>query len=280
MMCRPGSERELYNRTTMNPFAATFRLVSVLLALAQAGPVTGPAVRVVHVFVALADNQHQGIVPVPPKLGDGDLPASNLYWGASFGVKTYLRSSSDWKLVSAGPGRGAPVLERCVFGHRSQAVYIVADAYRGSNIREAVTDFLSAAAGLNSQLLRTSNGGSEVLLPTGGGSDLVVYIGHDAFMDFQVRPISGASGTRRPGVIILACASKAYFGPYLKYTAADPLLWTNGLMAPEAYTLKAALDGWIAHEDGDSVRMRAAQAYDKYQHCGLRAAERLFATGW
>jgi hypothetical protein len=51
-------------------------------------------------------------------------------------------------------------------------------------------------------------------------------------------------------------------------------------MAPEAYTLKAALDGWIAHEDGEAIRLRAAHAYDGYQHCGLRPAERLFATGW
>lgn len=51
-------------------------------------------------------------------------------------------------------------------------------------------------------------------------------------------------------------------------------------MAPEAYTLKAALDGWIANEDAENVRQRAAQAYNKYQHCGLHAAQRLFATGW
>jgi hypothetical protein len=37
------------------------------------------------------------------------------------------------------------------------------------------------------------------------------------------------------------------FGSGLKTTGA-PLLWTTGLMAPEAYTLKAALDGWIAGE--------------------------------
>jgi len=66
----------------------------------------------------------------------------------------------------------------------------------------------------------------------------------------------------------------------LRYTRATPLLWTTGLMAPEAYTLKAALDGWIMNEDGESVRQRAAQAYDKYQHRGLHAAQRLFATGW
>lgn len=32
----------------------------------------GSTTRTVHVFVALADNQYQGIVPVPPKLGNGD----------------------------------------------------------------------------------------------------------------------------------------------------------------------------------------------------------------
>ena len=47
-------------------------------------------VRTVHVFVALADNQNQGIVPVPAGLGNGLDPAHNLYWGAAAGVKTSL----------------------------------------------------------------------------------------------------------------------------------------------------------------------------------------------
>jgi len=51
-------------------------------------------------------------------------------------------------------------------------------------------------------------------------------------------------------------------------------------MAPEAYTLKSALDGWIAGETGEQIRERAAAAYDKYQRCGLKAARRLMATGW
>jgi len=34
------------------------------------------------VFVALADNFNQGIVPVSAKLGNGDNPKTNLYWGA------------------------------------------------------------------------------------------------------------------------------------------------------------------------------------------------------
>jgi hypothetical protein len=75
-------------------------------------------------------------------------------------------------------------------------------------------------------------------------------------------------------------AGKPYFRPYMQDTQSEPLLWTTGLMAPEAYTLRAALQGWAQSEDNESVRQRAAVAYDKYQKCGLRAAQRLFATGW
>jgi hypothetical protein len=51
-------------------------------------------------------------------------------------------------------------------------------------------------------------------------------------------------------------------------------------MAPEAYTLKSALDGWIAGENNEQIRDRAAGAYDKYQKCGFRAAHRLLVSGW
>jgi len=55
--------------------------------------------RVVHVFVALDDDQHQGVIPVPPALGNGRDPQRNLYWGAAYGVKTYFKASEDWELV-------------------------------------------------------------------------------------------------------------------------------------------------------------------------------------
>jgi hypothetical protein len=53
---------------------------------------------VIHVFVALCDNVNQGIVPVSAALGNGDNPHTNLYWGAAFGVKTFLQTK---------PGLGA-----------------------------------------------------------------------------------------------------------------------------------------------------------------------------
>jgi hypothetical protein len=45
----------------------------------QASAQTPP--RVVHLLVALADNVHQGIVPVPSALGNGDDPAG-IFTGA------------------------------------------------------------------------------------------------------------------------------------------------------------------------------------------------------
>jgi hypothetical protein len=79
---------------------------------------------------------------------------------------------------------------------------------------------------------------------------------------------------------MLACISKHFFAEPLRATGAKPLLWTTGLMAPEAYVLKAAIDGWLAKESDEQVRKRAAAAYHRYQKCGVKAALNLFATGW
>ena len=261
----------------------TFRLtVLVLLALYLPGlaPVLRAAPRVVHVFVALADNEHQGIIPVPPALGNGHDPQRNLYWGAAFGVKTFFRGSKEWRLIESRRPAKEAILERCIFKHREQDVFLVADAYEGSQIRSAVSDFLSAAAGLDEEKLNVRDGSAETPIALGGGADLTAYVGHDAFMDFQIPLIVGTKGEKRRSAVILACASKQYFAPYLRETGAEPLLWTTGLMAPEAYTLKAALDGWMAGESGEEIRQRTAEAYNRYQKCGARAADRLFATGW
>jgi hypothetical protein len=73
-----------------------FGLVGTVPTLAQNSP------RVVHVFVALADNLNQGIVPVPSRLGNGEDAEGNLYWGSAYGIKTFLFRSSDWKTVVVG----------------------------------------------------------------------------------------------------------------------------------------------------------------------------------
>jgi hypothetical protein len=224
---------------------------AALLALLLTLPVLAAPLRV-HVTVALCDNATQGIVPVPPAIGDGNDPRSNLYWGAMYGLKTWLKRDG-WKVEKAAAPH-AYVLERVVARKTigKQEVVLTADAWRGSRIREAITSFLEQASA--------------------DGTDVVAYIGHDGLMEFDVAPRVHRAA-KKPRAIVLACASLQYFGTHLTRAGSQPLLVTTGLMAPEAYTLTAALD---AHVRGKDVREAAAQAYHKYQKCGIKAARRLF----
>jgi hypothetical protein len=252
---------------------ALLAMMSSLL-LGQTSP------RTIHVFVALADNANQGIVPVPRILGNGEDPEHNLYWGSAYGVKTFFSRSPDWKLLSCGQKPKHEILDRCIFKYRSANVYLVADAYRGREIQTAIVNFFDAAAGLSWEQLKIKDGPQEFILNVLGGSNLVAYIGHDGLMDFQLPRIPARKNDASREAIILACASNIYFAKPLRASGAYPLLWTTNLMAPEAYTLKSALDGWILRESNEKIRERAAAAYDKYQKCGLNAARRLMATGW
>lgn len=234
------------------------------------------SIPVIHVFVALADNVNQGIVPVSASLGNGDNAATNLYWGAAFGIRTFFSRNREWELISVTPNPNASIIERCLFKHRRAPLFLVADAYRGKEISQTTVDFLEAAAGKPGETLKAG----DVQLHTGGSADVVAYIGHNGLMDFKLSSHPRRRDDRQRRAIILACASKQYFSSALEQSGATPLLWTTNLMAPEAYVLSAAIDGWIKKESDEQIRLRAADAYHKYQKCGVRAARALFATGW
>lgn len=262
---------------------AKFVLIAATLIL-FADPVSAqdPKLRTVHVFVALADNQHQGIVPVARILGNGDDPIHNLYWGSAYGVKTFFSHSPEWERLGCVEKPKLAVLERCIFRYRNANVYLIADAYRGIEIRQAIWDFLNSAAGRAAESIPPL--GPNLLplpkLPIYGGAALIAYVGHDGLMDFQIPRYPQQKDGNHREAIVLACASKQYFAEAVRAGGAYPVLWTTGLMAPEAYTLKSALDGWIAGENGEQIRGRAAAAYDKYQKCGVKAAHRLLTGGW
>lgn len=230
----------------------------------------------IHVFVALCDNINQGIVPVPGKFGNGQDTKNNLYWGAMYGVKTYFKRSPDWTLISTEKNPEKCILERILFKHNNSNTYLLADAYDGKFIKECTIDFLEASAG-NSNI-KISNNDKD--LTFGGGASLLSYVGHDGLMEFEVEGKFEATTTNNRDAIILACISKDYFKPYLLETKANPLVWTTGLMAPEAYTLKYAIDGWVLRETDVQIRERAAQAYHRYQKCGMRGARNLLVTGY
>jgi len=247
-------------------------LLPALLLSGSASP--QERTRTIHVFVALCDNEHQGIVPVPKELGQGNDPAHNLYWGALYGVRTFLSKSKDWTLVATRKSPGDWVLERVVFRHRTSRAYLVADAYRGDKIKDAVSGFLGAAAGNGARTLMLEK--EKASLGIHGGADLVVYVGHNGLMDFQVQTPAPDQGAKPRRAMVLACKSRPYFQPHLAALQCRSVLLTTGFMAPEAYTLEAAVAGWLAAETGGKIRERAARAYDKYQKCGLKAARNLF----
>jgi hypothetical protein len=232
--------------------------------------------RVIHVLVALCDNENQGIVPVPPHLGNGEDPPGNLYWGAGYGVKAFFSKSKNWQKLEEFQNPKPNVLERIVFKHGTENVYLVADAYRGSKIRETIDDFFSFASGNQLENVELA----DLRLQIMGSADLIAFVGHNGLMDFKLASTPKKHDDERRDAIILACASWNYFSKHLKNTGAEPLLWTSNLMAPEAYTLHDAIEGWIRNETPQQVRVRAAAAYARYQKISQKSAQNLLVTGW
>jgi hypothetical protein len=122
--------------------------------------------------------------------------------------------------------------------------------------------------------------GTAGVLGAGGASDLVAFVGHDGLMDSGLDHYHYSSDNKHRDAVIIACDSKDYFADGLRWTGARPLLWTTGLLAPEAYVIEAVLAGWAQNEKAEQIRGRAARAYDKYQHTGPKGAMNLFASGW
>jgi len=241
---------------------------------------------VVHVVVALCDNANQGIVPVPAAIGNGQDPNTNLYWGAMYGVRTYLTRKGGWEKIVTLPAANNAILERAVFhttvqrGGKKVQVYAVADAWDGAKIKEALQSFLDMAAGHLPENVALGDGAADPVLSAGGNAHLIAFVGHNGLMDFSVeRKPNPTPDAPARGAIVLACASKSYFLEYLAAAEAAPVLLTTGLMAPEAYTLDAAIRRWASGAAPSEIVESAAGAYNEYQRCGMKGARRLFWSG-
>jgi len=250
-------------RLTHSAWSEIRNILLLLFACGWTAATAWAAPAEIHVFVALADNATQGIVPVPAKIGDGNDAAHNLYWGCDEALPPVFRASGEWKFLGREAGAKAAVLERLRFGHRSGKWELVADAYRGSAIRECTVDFFQALA-------------SDVPVER---LPLVAYMGHDGLMDFALP--AEAIARRGPGrqAIVLCCISERFFGPHLAEAGARPLLTTTQLMYPGGFILRDALAGWVRGETGAQIRQRAAGAYARNQGISVKAALGVFAVG-
>lgn len=229
----------------------------------------------IHILVGLCDNKYQGIVPVPAKIGNGQEPDNNLYLGCGYGVRTYFKKSSNWTFIKSIKQDDIK-MQRLVFKHKQKNSYLIADAYNGMHIKDCTVDFLKSCSGQLKDVLDVDG------KPIGinGNASLIAYIGHDGLMDFSLSESFRNADGRKRDAIMLACISKKYFAPHLSQTQARPLVWSTGLMSPEAYTLHDALNAYLDNQSPEAIRTAAAKAYAKYQKCGEKAARNLLVTGF
>lgn len=211
----------------------------------------------IRVFIALCDNKTQGIIPVGEKIGNGDDADANLYWGCDEGFSSVFSRTKSWKVLESQSDVSQVVLRRVKLRHVQGGVTLAADAYRGSEIRKCIEDFEAAVAC--------------------GKFALVVYIGHDGLMDFQLPELAprAAIGT---DAIVLACLSNRYFSDRLLRLGARPVLMTEQLMYPGAFILRDVLEVWRKDGRLDEIRLAAATAYAKNQKISTRAALGIFAV--
>ena len=228
---------------------------------------------VIHLFVALVDNASQGVEPVPKAIGDGDKPEANLYWGCGEGASGCFGGSKMWKKIPSVKPARAEILERLVFHHRERDAWLVADAWRGREIRACIEHFASVAAG--GEIEEISAG--DKTLRAGGAASLIAYIGHDGLMDFRIDwPVNQVAHPKP--AIVLCCLSQKYFSAPLKAAGAHPLLTTTQLMYPGAFVLHDALEAWLAGRPAEDIRRAAGAAYAKNQKISQKAALGVFST--
>lgn len=210
----------------------------------------------VRVFVALCDNKTQGIAPVGAKIGNGDDAEANLYWGCTDGFGSFFRRSGRWKVTDSEKDVSPAILRRLTLRHAEADVNLVAEAYRGSEIRQCLKDFEEAAAS--------------------GRFDLVAFIGHNGLMDFDLPAPQRVDGNST-AVIVLCCMSENFFGDRLREVGCRPLLMTRQLMYPGSFLLHAAIEKWRSGGSAGEIRAAAASAYARNQKISVRAAAGIFS---
>ncbi|NLD37300.1 MAG: hypothetical protein GX654_10570 [Desulfatiglans sp.] len=215
-------------------------------------------VKTIGVFVALADNEHQGIVKVPDAVGKGDDPDKNLYWGTADGLKGFFGRSKDWKKIQTNnTNTNGSILRTMVFKHTRHQVVLNAFAYKGEAISKCIQAFEMAISS--------------------GTYDMVVYIGHNGLMDFTLpMPNKNRDQVKTPDCVVLCCKSEEYFKKRIISAGGRPILLTTQFMYPGAFILHAIVDDWISGKSLNTIRSSAGAAYAKNQNISKKAGTGVF----
>ena len=239
---------------------------------------------VVHLFVPLCDNEHQGIVPTTASLGNGFSLRSNLYWATTNGVKRYFKEKKHWKLLQSIKNvyKDSVVLERVIFRrtYPNQAtVYIIADAYRGDKMLATLNHFSRAMS---------NNYSKRITLPDSsridihGGADLVVFNGHNGFLDFaEDIPTKFYNTTNsKKDMVAIACFANEYFEREALRAQAYPIVRAKSTLHPGAFIVSAIIDDWAMLLPVEEMRLSAGSAYCNIHNCSVQTSKNLFYKGW
>lgn len=242
----------------------------------------GQALRV-HVYVALCDNDAQGIVPVKnASICDGDTPERNLYWRTGGGIASYARAQRyrelEYTVLPDGPiAIRARYAKELAAGGALRArgitrvpVELTALAYRGARIDRAMFDFVAAVHGTGP--------------PNAGDPPHVIgYIGHDYFLDAYdplelARARSGQSRVQQ-AVFALSCLGQRYIRPVIERPNAHVLVLNRGLTYPGAWTVGGLLTGLARGDSHAGIHRLAARAFADGMKKPYSTMLRAFASG-
>ncbi len=229
---------------------------------------------VVEVHVPLCDNTI--IRCGNPKLGDGDSPATNLYWATSPGFGHWFkRRHSGWTEVSVDTEHtgDADVLETRTYRRtiatpaawrergapRRYELEVVVHAWRGSAIDRALAAYARDISG------------------KGSAAQLVAFVGHNRLMDLDEFTWP-APGKLAQGAIAIACATAPYMKDEVPAATRVPLLMTSDLLFANAAPLEAAVLAFARGGGYAKIRRDAAIAYAGVQNRPVARVLRTFTN--
>jgi len=248
---------------------------------------------VATIYVALCDNDSQGIVKVRNRrICRGDDPDRNLYWAAAGGLAATLRAAR-WQRVLLERFDTGELAVKAVWRKRlspsgmlrSRGVtetfdaYILGLGYRGAEIRKAMVGYLEAVNG--DRTLQVCADGAQLV--GGGASHLVGYIGHDYFYDVDdPQPLwalrEGVS-TLQKGTFALSCTGHRLIRPAIRRLNAHILMLNRSLGFPGAWTAEALVTGIAAGRPARALYRSAASAFAAGRGVSLGVALAAFAYG-
>ncbi len=232
---------------------------------------------VVQVHVPLCDND---IIPCGnARLGDGERPERNLYWGTSEGMVGWFgRRGSGWTQVLDGDGAtvgeddvldvrvwrrqlATPAAWRRAGAPARFTVYVVAQAWRGEEIHQAFTRYADDLHGVTTTELALADG---TRLRAGGGAHVVAYVGHNHLMDlagFDWGAVARRADARPRGAIAIACHTAAYMQDVVPGPGRVPLVLTRDFLLASSAALEGAVLGLAGGGDYAAIRRRTAAGY-------------------